>query len=361
MTLRRSMALLAFGLLAALPAAEPRAQSGAPVTVAAAETRSIVEEVGVSGTVVAPRTSRVSTSLGGLVERVPVQLGAEVAAGAALVELDADLARLDLRRARAAVAEAEARLADARRRVRVAERLSDRNTIPQNELDSRRAAVREAEAAMQRLQAEAASARTRLERHSIAAPFPGTVTARLTEAGEWVAPGDTLVELVATDELYVDLRVPQTYFPDVQAGPPMTLRFEALSERDVDGVVAAIVPVSDATARTFTLRVLPQSQGPLPLTPGMSARATLRLTTGLDGVTVPRGAVIRHPDGRTTVWTVAEGDTSPVARERKVALGKSFDGVVHVRDGLAAGTRVVVRGNETLSPGQPVRITEGGS
>jgi RND family efflux transporter MFP subunit len=296
-----------------------------------------------------------------LVAAVPVQLGAQVEAGAALIALDDDLARLELQRARAAVAEADARLADARRRVRVAERLSQRNTIPQNELDSRRAAVREAEAAVQRLQAEAASARTRLDRHRVTAPFAGTVTAREAEAGEWVEPGDTLVELVATDDLYVDLQVPQAHFPNVQTGPPMTLSFEALPDRDVDGVVAVIVPVSDATARTFTLRVLPQAGSPLPLTPGMSARATLRLATGDEDVTVPRGAVIRYPDGRTTVWIVAEEDDGPVARERRVSLGRSFDGVVQVRDGLSAGTRVVVRGNETLSPGQPIRITESGS
>jgi RND family efflux transporter MFP subunit len=361
MALRHGLVLAMAAVFAVLQAGPVRAQSGAPVSVATAELRSIVNRVRVSGSVVAPRTSRVSTSLGGLVERVPVQLGAEVEAGAALVELDADLARLELQRARAAVAEAEARLADARRRVRVAERLSQRNTIPQNELDSRRAAVREAEAAVRRLQAEAASARTRLERHRIDAPFAGTVTAREAEAGEWVRPGDTLVELVATDELYVDLQVPQAHFPDVQSGPPMTLRFEALPDRDVDGVVASIVPVSDPTARTFTLRVLPQADAPLPLTPGMSARASLRLATGGDGVTIPRGAVIRYPDGRTTVWAVADGEEGPVARERQVTLGRSFDGVVHVRDGLSAGTRVVVRGNETLSPGQPIRITDSGS
>jgi multidrug efflux pump subunit AcrA (membrane-fusion protein) len=73
---------------------------------------------------------------------------------------------------------------------------------------------------------------------------------------------------------------------------------------------------------------------------------------------IPRGAVIRYPDGRTTVWLLDRDDDRLVARERQVELGRSFDGLVHIRDGLEAGTRVVVRGNETLRPGQPVQVSQ---
>ncbi|MBK1668979.1 hypothetical protein CKO28_13155 [Rhodovibrio sodomensis] len=357
--IRTAAAAVAAALLLAVPA---RAQDGgALIEVAPAETRSILNIVRVSGTVVAPRTSQLSTSLGGLVQEVTVDLGARVAPGDPVVALDDALARHDLTRARAAVAEAQAELADARQRVERAEQLARTNNIPESELDTRRAEARRAAASVDRLQAEAAAARERLNQHTIDAPFAGVVTQRVIEPGEWVSPGETLVEVSAVDRLYVDLAVPQAYFPDLGDGAPIYLGFEALPGRSVRASIAARVPRSDPIQRTFTLRVRPEADAPLPLAPGMSAQAEIQLATGQRGVAIPRGAVIRYPDGRTTVWTLDDSGERLRAREVQVTLGRAFSGFVQVKSGLQAGRQVVTRGNETLRPGQPVRLAESGS
>ena len=352
--IRKIAAAVALALLLAAPL---RAQDGgALVEVAPAETRAILNIVRVSGTVVAPRTSRLSTSLGGLVEEVSVDLGARVQPGDTLVALDDALARHDLTRARAAVAEAEAELADARQRVERAERLARTNNISRSELDGRQAEARRAAASVDRLQAEAAAARERLDQHTIEAPFDGVVTERVTEPGEWVDPGETLMVVSAVDRLYIDLAVPQTVFPELRDGAPIYLGFEALPGRSVPAEIEARVPLSDSTQRTFTLRVRPDVAEPLPLTPGMSARAEIELATGERDVAVPRGAIIRYPDGRTTVWTLDDSGERLRAREVQVELGRAFSGYVQVKSGLEAGRRVVTRGNETLRPGQAVRL-----
>jgi RND family efflux transporter MFP subunit len=352
--IRKIAAVVALALLLVTPA---RAQDGgALVEAAPAETRAVLNIVRVSGTVVAPRTSRLSTSLGGLVEEVAVDLGARVAPGDTLVALDDALARHDLTRARAAVSEAQAELADARQRVERAERLARTNNISRSELDSRQAEARRAAASVDRLQAEAAAARERLDQHTIEAPFQGVVTERATEPGEWVDPGETLLVVSAVDQLFVDLAVPQTVFPELRDGAPIYLSFEALPGRSVPAEISARVPFSDSTQRTFTLRVRPDVQEPLPLTPGMSARAEIELATGERDVAVPRGAIIRYPDGRTTVWTLDDSGERLRAREIQVELGRAFSGYVQVKSGLEAGRRVVTRGNETLRPGQAVRL-----
>jgi RND family efflux transporter MFP subunit len=357
--IRRIAAAVALALLLAAPA---RAQDGgALVEVAPAEARAILNIVRVSGTVVAPRTSRLSTSLGGLVEEVSVDLGARVQPGDTLVALDDALARHDLTRARAAVAEAEAELADARQRVERAERLARTNNISRSELDTRQAEARRAAASVDRLQAEAAAARERLDQHTIEAPFDGVVTERVTEPGEWVDPGETLLVVSAVDRLYVDLAVSQTVFPELRDGAPIYLSFEALPGRSVPAEIEARVPVSDPTQRTFTLRVRPDVEEALALTPGMSAQAEIELATGARDVAVPRGAIIRYPDGRTTVWTLDDSGERLRARERQVTLGRTFSGYVQITSGLEAGQRVVTRGNETLRPGQAVRLTGSGS
>ena len=88
----------------------------------------------------------------------------------------------------------------------------------------------------------------------------------------------------------------------------------------------------------------------------MSASGTLRLGTGEQGVVVSRDALLRHPDGRITVW-VAQGQGNDITvTEQQVQTGLSFDGQVVIRSGLAPDMRVVVEGNEALQQGQRVSV-----
>ena len=91
----------------------------------------------------------------------------------------------------------------------------------------------------------------------------------------------------------------------------------------------------------------------------MSVRGKLNIDTGDSGIAVPRDAILRFPDGRVTAWVVDDGGDVPTVHERIVQTGLEFDGFVEVVDGVSAGERVVVRGNETLQEGQEVSILGG--
>jgi RND family efflux transporter MFP subunit len=272
-----------------------------------------------------------------------------------LLRLDIALARSALQATEAATAQAREELADARRRLADAERLASRSSIAATQvralqsevsIDATTVKLREAE---QRAEAE------RLERHRVRAPFAGVIGQKLTEAGEWVAPGDAVFELIADRGLRVDFRVPQAYFPRIARDTPVALRFDAHDGRTVAGRIGEIVPVSDADARTFLVRVYPQADD-LSLTPGMSASGTLRLRTGERGIAIPRDALLRHPDGRVTVWVVDGEAAAATVAERVVTTGLAFDGHVVVTDGLTPGATIVVEGNEALRPGQRISI-----
>jgi len=344
-----------FGFALALPLVPvDAATQGTPVTTAQAERAPIIDLVRLTGTVVSARTAGISTDLGGLVAEMKVTLGDRVKAGDPLVQLDAGLEELQLRRAVAATAEAREELAEARRRLRIARPLAQRNNLSQNELDARAAVVRIATARVSRLEAEEAPLRERVRRHTITAPFAGVVARQVAEVGEWLSPGATVVELVDMTRLFVDVPVPQRQFPKVSGDPEVHLHFDALPGKMVTARIEALVPVSDPTARTFTIRLRPD-RAVLPLTPGMSAGVTFVLDTDQEGLVVPRDAVIRLPDGRTTVWVIEGSADAVTVAERQVVLGRAFDGHIHIRDGLTEGAEVVVRGNEALRPGQRVR------
>lgn len=349
---------IALALVALAPTAHANEQrDGPPVVIATAELREVVEQVPISGTVHSPRVARLSPAVAGRVEQVLVEAGDHVDSGTSLLRLDDALARLAVDAAAAATTQAREELADAQRRLADVRRLARTSGIAETEVRARETEVRINMATVELREAEQRSEAERLRRHELAAPFAGVVTAKHTEAGEWVTPGTAVLELITDEGLRIDFRVPQGYFPRVSTDTVMDVRLDALGERSIPAHIDAIVPVSDPSARTFTIRVYP-NEDRLPLTPGMSASGTLRLGTGRREVVVSRDALLRHPDGRVTAWVVErEGGRATVA-ERAVTPGLAFDGRVAVLNGLTAGTQVVVEGNETLRQGQQVEIHE---
>jgi RND family efflux transporter MFP subunit len=334
--------------------AVPAAFAASPVEISQSERRPVAQVVTVSGTVTSPQSAILSPSIGGLVEETLVDAGDRVEKGSILVKLDSELARLTLERSIAEETQARIALDDARRRLAEAEDVGPKRGIAETEIKSLRAEVTRNEAALEAAVAAARQQDAVVRRHEVRAPFTGVVSRRLAQVGEWMNPGDGLVELVATEALRFDFRVPQTYYAGINADTQVDLTLDAVPDEIVSGRVQAIVPVKDPGARTFLLRVVTDTTHSLPVTPGMSVRAAIRIDTGREAVVVPRDAVLMYPDGRRTVWiVVTEGDKA-VVRERRIQPGLEFDGLVEVQGGLEAGLDVVTRGNEVLRDGEVV-------
>jgi len=336
------------------------AQQAAPVAVAQPEVRPAVELIELTGSFTARRSARLSPRLSGLVETIAIDAGDEVAAGDVIVRLDDRLAELQLAQAEAAVAQSQASFDEAVRLRDEALRLGEDRFFPDTEIQARKSAVQVARAALDVARAERDTAAERLERHAIVAPFDGVIARRLTEAGEWVETGTAVAELVAVDDLWLDVQAPQRLWPRLRQKSDARVIVDALDGRTFSGEVAARVPVSDPSARTFLLRlVLPEIDSDI--TPGMSARTVISLQTDADALLVPRDALIRYPDGTITLYTVDESVSPPVARQREVRVGRVDGNRAVIESGLSPNEKVIVRGNEVLAEGQAVRVTEGGS
>ena len=334
---------------------------GAEVRVAQPQTRSASDTLTLTGSVTAERDASLSPRLSGLVDSVAVDAGARVTQGDTLLMLDDTLAELALARAEVAVDEGRTRLEDARRLRDEQETLARDGRIPASTYKSQQAEARLAEAALERLRAEAAEVRERVARHALVAPFDGVIRARLTDPGEWVDTGTAVLELVATDRVRVDVQVPQQYIAVLAEGDEAEVRLDALPDRALSGRIGAMVPVSDAQARTFLARVVVDASEHDRVLPGLSARVTFSVGGVEDRLSIPRDAVTRYPDGTTVVWTVEQGEEGEtIAQRRRVALGAARGEAVDVLEGLEADTRVVVRGNERLREGQRIEVLEGG-
>lgn len=348
-------ALLLLLLPVLLAAADPVPVRTVPVT-----RGPVSEALQLTGTFTAERSATLSPQLAGLVGTLRVDAGDLVAAGELLLGLDPQLAALELERAAAALAEGRARLAEAERLEREARKLVADNMIPRTAVEAAEAEVVLNRATVSRLEAERARQAELLARHRVTAPFAGVVSRRLTELGEWVGAGQPVLELVATDRLRLDLQVPQDYFADIVAGKPVEIRVDALGGAAISARVQARVPVADAASRTFLVRVV-TAEPDTRLRPGMSAQALFDIPRGDEAISIPRDALLLDASGKARVWVVEPAPGGGLrASARTVQAGRTSGGLVEIRAGLEPGAQVVVRGNELLREGQPVRLLEPG-
>lgn len=348
------------GALALVFAAGAAAETPVPVGVITARTASIAQEVALHGSLVAQRVSRLSSEADGLVEAITVDDGDVVAAGDVLVRLDDRLAAIARDAERARLAEAHARLEEAERRHAELARLKATNHAAASAVAAAAAQIKIDQALLQ--QAEAALARSgeMLDRHHVRAPFAAVVQRKLVEQGEWVETNTALLELVDIDVLRLEVPVPQFYFADISEDTAVSVRLDAMPERQFEARVTRRIPVSDPASRTFRVRIdIPNQERRL--APGMSARVVLRLGGASDApvLVLPRDAVVRKPDGEISVWVIEKRDGVTTAVPRAITTGRSYRDQVEVIDGpLVAGEQVIVRGNEILRPGQSVLVAE---
>jgi membrane fusion protein (multidrug efflux system) len=329
-----------------------QAVEAAPIRVVVVEEQAIVQALRLTGTVTSARSARLSPSTAGLVTTLTVDAGSAVAAGDALLSLDAELAQWEWQGSKASVASAQLALNDAQRRLKEARALAPQQSIAETFVRDLASEVAEDEAALQRAQADARFRKGVFDRHVLYAPFAGIVSVKHTELGEWVTPGEPVLNLVAIDDLRIDFQISQDYLSVIEPDAEVTYTLGDSATDSRAGKIAVLVPVAEPGARTFLLRVVPVDSDQR-MSPGMSARAVLNLDIGRRGMAIPRDAIIKYPDGRDVVWVV-EG--SEVVAEKRVDIGLVFGGMVEVRGGLSLMDRVVVEGNETLQAGQRVAV-----
>jgi Cu(I)/Ag(I) efflux system membrane fusion protein len=172
------------------------------------------------------------------------------------------------------------------------------------------------------------------------APRDGVVVERNVSDGMRAKSGDTLFKLVDHSKVWVMADVTERDLAAVAEGQRATVRARTFPDRAFTGTVTRIYPHLAMGTRTARLRIeLPNPNGDL--RPGMFA--DVEIATGIDKpvVAVPDDAVIDTGAKQVVLLDKGEGRFEP----RPVRLGARGDGYVEIRDGIAAGDRVVTSAN----------------
>jgi membrane fusion protein (multidrug efflux system) len=316
------------------PAAGPGGPPPAVVQVVTAEARTLPRTLSAVGGLESAKTAPVAAEVPGTLVSLDLPEGKRVEAGHVL-------ARLDDSAARAALSVAEARLQNARERLARQEPLHAQGVASDQALDDARAELRGAEGAFQ-------EARTRLEKHTIRAPYAGVIGLKQVNVGQYVPAGQPIVELTITEGLDLRFHLPQQDLPQVRAGQ-LVHGVVGRCEARFEARVSAVDPRVDASTRMFSVQAA-LLDGNAPLHPGMAVRVRLLVDELPDAILLPQEAVVRQG----TRYIVYVLDEQGSAQPRPVTLGDFFVDGVRIESGVAAGERVVVSGQQKLQPGSPV-------
>ncbi len=347
---RRLLIPVLVGAMSIVQAADP-----VPVTVTRPQVEPLQEDLPLTGTITSKRQAALSPRISGLISRVNVDAGSEVKRGDVLIEMDSALAKIAMERAAAALSEGKVALEEAKRLDLEAQDLLKKRSIPETTALARKADVELKQASLLRLQAEYRQQYELLERHKIIAPFDGVISQKLAEAGEWVNTGTAVLTLVSIDELQLDVQAPQEYYPRLNKMTPVNIYLDAFPDKVFEGRIETTVPVNIATVRTFLVRILIDNFDH-DIIPGMSAQAVFKVPYQTDVITLPRDAIVKHADGRSTVWVIKKDKGKTFAREFQVIPGKTLANRVVIKSGLEPESLVIIKGNETLTNGQAVDI-----
>jgi membrane fusion protein, multidrug efflux system len=320
---------------------EPGSTRVINVEVLTLESGPFTEIVRITGSVLANRDVTVSAEESGVIRELLAARGAVVSEGQ-------PLARIDSRVLEAQVREAEARAGFASETWERRRRLFEVDGVG-SEL-----AYLEARANAEQAQASLETLRERLDRAVVRAPISGVLDRRDVEVGTMVSPGTPIARIVQINPVKVEGGVPERFAADVGVGAPVRVTFDVLPDEVFEARVSFAGSAVNPRNRTYPIEVVVPNAARV-IKPEMVANLEITRRELESVVVIPQDAVIRVEEGYIA-FVVVERDGREFAEARPVVAVATQRNLIAVREGLAAGDRLVVVGQQQVAAGDRVQV-----
>jgi HlyD family secretion protein len=165
-----------------------------------------------------------------VIVEIRAERGAPVASGEVIVRLDPTLARADVAQAEAAIAAAKAARVVAGRDLERLAQLSQRGVASTQDRERAELARDEAEARHREAEARLAAARKRLDDLDLRTPTAGVLDQLPFDLGERVPAGATLAVVLASEQPWVRVWVPEPSRAGVASGTPARIEVDGVAE-----------------------------------------------------------------------------------------------------------------------------------
>lgn len=366
-----STALAAACLLSACgkpPGGPPPAPGTPTVGVIQVQPQRVVLTTQLPGRTSAYLVAEVRPQVGGIVKARTFKEGSDVKAGQPLYQIDPATYKAAYDADNAALAKAQASVKTARLKAERYKELRAIQAVSQQDYDDAVATLEENEAQVASARAQLESSRINLAYARIDAPISGRIGKSSVTPGALVTASQNtaLATVQQLDPLYVDvsqssaslLRLKQAMARgDLQKSGANSAKVQLILEDGSAYPLEGTLEFSDVTVDqntgTITLRaVFPNPTGDL--LPGMYVRALLQEGVKDQALLVPQQAVSRDGAGKPYAYIV---DSNNTLQRRSLETDRAVGDQWLIQDGLAAGDRLVVDGQQRAAPGVVVNVT----
>ena len=307
------------------------------------------------------RSAAVRPQVSGILLKRFFKEGAYVKQGTVLFEIDEAPFQASLRQAEGQLADAVSTLDNARKEYDRVQKLYASNAVSRQERDSAYAAWRGAQGRRESAQAAVNDARIRLGYCRVTAPFSGYTSREVTRTGNLVGTDSTLTYLNQSDPMDVEFSVPSVELfsmRDMESqgravsygeGSSADLRLlEGVSYDRQGSVIFLDTQVDSSTSAVRAKARFPNPEGKL--LPGQFVLVRVGGARLVGALMIPQEALMQTEKG-TAVYVLDEADRASLA---PVTLGPAFGSFFLLEGGLKPGQRIVVQGQNKVTPGSAV-------
>jgi multidrug efflux system membrane fusion protein len=342
------------------------APAAVPVTVAAAQRRTVPFELAAPGMVEPLQTVAVQPQVNGLIEHIVFTEGQEVRKGQVLFLIDARPFQAALGQAQAALARDSAQAANAEQDVKRYAALAQKEYVTAQQYDQARTTAAAAVATLAGSKAAVDQARLNLQYATIRAPIGGRTGSLRVREGNLVRSSDAtpLVTINQIRPILVRFAVPASNLGLIQRhrdGDPVMHAAPAGDttgsggSAESEGMLTFVDNAVDTTTGTILLKgSFPNTNGAL--WPGEFVNVRVRLYQDPNALVVPASAVVSGQQGSFVFVVQSDG----TAKTFPVKVERTSDSVAVLASGIKPGDRVVTDGQLRLRSGSKVQIKVSG-
>ncbi len=184
----------------------------------------------------------------------------------------------------------------------------------------------------------------------ILSPMNGGITKRYVDPGTMVKDTTPILTLMDFSEMKMVVNVIEREFVRLQIGQPVKVTVTAFPNRTFQGRISVITPALEMQSRTAEIQISIPNPGYV-LNPGMFGGAEILLRSNPEATLVPIQALVTRGE-KDFVYVINDNK----AFARTVRKGLIKDTFVEIIQGVKAGEKVVIAGQDSLKDGSIVRL-----
>ncbi|HNR11688.1 MAG TPA: efflux RND transporter periplasmic adaptor subunit [Thermodesulfobacteriota bacterium] len=319
------------------------------------------------GRTAAYRVADIRPQVNGILQKRLFQEGSDVKAGQLLYQIDPAPFQVALDSAKASLRKAQAALPAIRSRAKRFKQLLDQKAVSQQDYDDAADAVERVLAEIEYWKAAVEGARIDLGYTRVSAPISGRIGRSSVTDGALVTAYQptTLATIQQLDPIYVDVAQSSAELLSLKrkleagrlstnkgAETKVRILLEDGTAYPLEGTLQFREVTVDPTTGSFILRIVVPNPEYV-LLPGMFVRAIIPEGFVEQALLAPQQGVSRTPKGEPVGLIV---DDKGVVQQRTLTLDRAIDNQWLVLSGLSAGERLIVEGMMNVRPGMAVKI-----